>query len=77
MEAHWFSSNRRTNVKMWYKLSSSNRTGKLLPQKYRNQFASKQVVCVEYSEINDDAEREIFQASTHAKTMMGLTDGYL
>ncbi|KAH8113154.1 hypothetical protein DFH11DRAFT_1878713 [Phellopilus nigrolimitatus] len=36
-------------------------TGKLLPQQYRSQFAHKQIVCMEYTDINSDAEREIFQ----------------
>lgn len=63
---------RRTNVKMWYKLTSSNAKGKLLPPKYRNQFASKQIVCVEYADIVDDAEREIFQVSFRSTRRVGV-----
>ncbi|KAG6886711.1 hypothetical protein C0992_002709 [Termitomyces sp. T32_za158] len=34
---------------------------KLLPLKYRKVFANKQVVCVEYTDVTDHDEREIFQ----------------
>ncbi|THH05590.1 hypothetical protein EW145_g4688 [Phellinidium pouzarii] len=50
----------RTNQKFWYKVQPGE-TGKLLPSQYRQQFAKKQIVCVEYHDISDDAEREIFQ----------------
>lgn len=50
-----------SSKKFWYRLRNNNK-GKLLPQRYRHQFASKQIVCVEYYDLNDDAEREIFQA---------------
>ncbi|KAH8826521.1 hypothetical protein DL96DRAFT_1608203 [Flagelloscypha sp. PMI_526] len=33
----------------------------MLPEKYRTLFANKQVVCVEYSEITDMDERDVFQ----------------
>ncbi|KAL4071943.1 hypothetical protein J3A83DRAFT_4093033 [Scleroderma citrinum] len=50
-----------TNEKFWYKASASNPRRKILPQPLRNIFANKQVVCVEYSDLTDDQEREIFQ----------------
>lgn len=33
----------------------------LLPETYRRLFANKQIVCIEYQDITDDDEREIFQ----------------
>lgn len=33
----------------------------MLPLPYRQQFANKQIVCIEYMDIDDKAEREIFQ----------------
>ena len=61
----WFKRHRRTSVKYWYKSNKDKKeAGKLLPPQYCNQFANKQIVCVEYDGLNDDAEREIFQVST-------------
>lgn len=34
---------------------------KLLPEKYRNLFENKMIVCIEYEGLNDDQEREMFQ----------------
>ncbi|KAI5123010.1 hypothetical protein M0805_007632 [Coniferiporia weirii] len=51
---------RRTNQKFYYKLNPGV-TGKLLPLQYQQQFAKKQIVCVEYTDLNGDSEREIFQ----------------
>ncbi|EJD00602.1 uncharacterized protein FOMMEDRAFT_142422 [Fomitiporia mediterranea MF3/22] len=51
----------RTNLKMWYKLQPGNEGGRLLPEQYRKQFSRKQIACVEYCDINEDNEREIFQ----------------
>lgn len=61
---HFF---RLTSEKLWYKdvqsLSGRNRARKLLPEKYRRLFANKQIVCVEYQDITDSDEREIFQVT--------------
>ncbi|KAF7791991.1 hypothetical protein EIP86_003018 [Pleurotus ostreatoroseus] len=46
------------NKKYWY-LQQAKKT--LLPESYRRQFSAKQIVCVEYEELTDDQEREIFQ----------------
>ncbi|KLO15691.1 hypothetical protein SCHPADRAFT_849248 [Schizopora paradoxa] len=70
---------RRTNSKHWYKLTSNNKTGKMLPAGYRQQFANKQIVCIEYMDIDDKAEREIFQrvqlgvALTPAERMQAIS----
>ncbi|KAG8215870.1 hypothetical protein J3R82DRAFT_7827 [Butyriboletus roseoflavus] len=45
-------------TKYWYKGSGR---GQLLPERYRRLFANKQVVCIEYQDLPDSAEREIFQ----------------
>ena len=56
-----------TGEKLWYKDVPTQTTGKnsrprrLLPEEYRKTFANKQVVCVEYQDITDADEREIFQ----------------
>ncbi|KAI6152714.1 hypothetical protein EDD17DRAFT_1491150 [Pisolithus thermaeus] len=50
-----------TNEKLWYKSSAQNPRRKLLPLHLRTLFANKQVVCVEYNDLTDDQEREIFQ----------------
>jgi len=53
-----------TNEKLWYKDVGTSGKGlkkKLLPEKYRRLFANKQIVCIEYQDITDDDEREIFQ----------------
>ncbi|KAF9220655.1 hypothetical protein BS17DRAFT_713659 [Gyrodon lividus] len=55
---------RFTNEKLWFKPSATNARRKLLPQHLRTQFTHKQIVCVEYVDLNDDQEREIFQASS-------------
>ncbi|KAF7792003.1 hypothetical protein EIP86_003030 [Pleurotus ostreatoroseus] len=34
---------------------------KILPERYRRMFRTKQIVCVEYNHLNPDSEREIFQ----------------
>ena len=36
---------------------------KLLPEKYRNLFENKMIVCIEYEGLSDDQEREMFQVS--------------
>lgn len=38
-----------------------SRARRLLPDEYRKTFANKQIVCVEYQDITDSDEREIFQ----------------
>ncbi|KAF9475571.1 hypothetical protein BDN70DRAFT_813905, partial [Pholiota conissans] len=53
-----------TGEKLWYKDIEEKGTSKkrrLLPEKYRRLFANKQIVCVEYQDITDSDEREIFQ----------------
>ncbi|KAI0074912.1 hypothetical protein K474DRAFT_1647415 [Panus rudis PR-1116 ss-1] len=48
--------------KYFFKENSGRRgKGKLLPQKYKNLFKMKTLVCVEYDNLTGDQEREIFQ----------------
>lgn len=56
---------RFTNEKLWYKDIGSGKgpKKKILPEKYRRLFANKQIVCIEYQDITDDDEREIFQVN--------------
>jgi hypothetical protein len=46
--------------KYWYK-QKTGKPGKQLPAKYKRMFANKQIVCIEYMEISEDDEREIFR----------------
>jgi hypothetical protein len=50
---------------LWFKdvpgLKTTTKTRKILPEKLRKLFANKQIVCVEYQDITDSDEREIFQ----------------
>ncbi|KAF5345784.1 hypothetical protein D9758_011907 [Tetrapyrgos nigripes] len=55
-----------TNEKFWYKRNpeahqNSTRKVRLLPDQYRRLFANKQIVCVEYQDLTDANERDIFQ----------------
>ncbi|KAG6829907.1 hypothetical protein H0H87_009809 [Tephrocybe sp. NHM501043] len=52
-----------TNQKLWYTDNGgeSRQKKKLLPEKYRKLFANKQIVCIEYTDVSDHDEREIFQ----------------
>ncbi|KAJ7436712.1 hypothetical protein FB451DRAFT_1108693, partial [Mycena latifolia] len=53
-----------TGEKLWYRDNPAHRTKtakKILPEKYRNMFDGKAVVCVEYQDLQDADEREIFQ----------------
>ncbi|KAI6126983.1 hypothetical protein F5141DRAFT_1210271 [Pisolithus sp. B1] len=53
----------QTGDKYYYKKTSASQ-GKgsmLLPDKYKRLFANKQIVCIEYQDLPDADEREIFQ----------------
>ncbi|KAH7922254.1 hypothetical protein BV22DRAFT_1017693 [Leucogyrophana mollusca] len=52
---------RFTNEKLWFKGGTASQRRKLLPKHLMTQFANKQIVCVEYNDLNEDQEREIFQ----------------
>ncbi|KAI0367878.1 hypothetical protein BV20DRAFT_530564 [Pilatotrama ljubarskyi] len=49
-----------TNKKYWYQEYAPEKRV-LLPKSLRQAFANKQIVCVEYDDLTDDQEREIFQ----------------
>ncbi|KAG2347307.1 hypothetical protein BDR05DRAFT_927034 [Suillus weaverae] len=55
----------QTGDKYWYKPNTSNQSGRsagyILPDKYQRLFANKQIVCIEYQDLPDSEEREIFQ----------------
>ncbi|KAJ7609239.1 hypothetical protein DFH06DRAFT_1309027 [Mycena polygramma] len=53
-----------TGDKLWYRDNPDHRTRqpkRILSEKYRNLFDAKAVVCVEYQDLKDTDEREIFQ----------------
>ena len=54
------SGHRESKRKYWYKLKAG-KPGKQLPPKYKRMFSNKQIVCIEYMEITEDNEREIFR----------------
>ncbi|KAL4071897.1 hypothetical protein V8B97DRAFT_1942097 [Scleroderma yunnanense] len=49
--------------KYFYKSSAASQSGRsmLLPERYKRLFANKQIVCIEYQDLPDADEREIFQ----------------
>ncbi|KAI8976365.1 hypothetical protein BD414DRAFT_446482 [Trametes punicea] len=49
-----------TNKKWWFRGSDGEKRN-LLPKQLLQAFANKQIVCVEYEDLSDDQEREIFQ----------------
>jgi hypothetical protein len=51
---------RESKRKYWYK-QKAGKPGKQLPPKYKRMFSNKQIVCIEYMEITEDDEREIFR----------------
>lgn len=60
------SHSRITGEKLWFKVDPSETPKnalkrKILPEKYRTMFSNKQVVCVEYTDLTDADERDIFQ----------------
>ena len=42
-------------------MGKNSRARRLLPDEYNKTFANKQIVCVEYQDITDADEHEIFQ----------------
>lgn len=54
---------RHTGNKCWFKEGPKTPKTqiKLLPKRYQTLFSKKQLVCVEYRDIPDGDEREIFQ----------------
>ncbi|KAJ3910738.1 hypothetical protein F5879DRAFT_928693 [Lentinula edodes] len=54
-----------TGQKYWYKIpqspNASEKKQQVLPDKLQTMFANKQIVCVEYSELSDLEERDIFK----------------
>ncbi|KAH6894834.1 hypothetical protein BKA70DRAFT_1199752 [Coprinopsis sp. MPI-PUGE-AT-0042] len=51
-----------TAEKWWFKESPpGQKARKVLPEKLRKTFSNKQIVCVEYQDISEDDEREVFQ----------------
>ena len=54
---------RVTSAKYWYKKLGGRRQGSSLSEKYKRLFANKQIVCIEYDELSEQNEREIFRVS--------------
>jgi hypothetical protein len=48
--------------KYWFTLADRG-GGYLLPKQYRDQFAKKQIVCIEYEQLDDNMQREIFRVT--------------
>lgn len=48
-------------IKMCKRLKKNSRARRLLPDDHRKAFANRGIVCVEYRNITDADEREIFQ----------------
>ena len=56
----WLTYRSESKKKFWYK-QKAGKPGKQLPPKYKRMFANKQIVCIEYMEISEGDEREIFR----------------
>ncbi|KAI0781688.1 hypothetical protein BC629DRAFT_578024 [Irpex lacteus] len=51
-----------TSEKYFFKdIPDRREKGKLLPERYRKIFENKQIVCMEYADLTDSNEREVFQ----------------
>lgn len=51
-----------TKKKFFYTLPPSSKNAKLeVPEKWKMEFASKEITCIEYSELSHSMERDIFQ----------------
>ncbi|KAF8516507.1 hypothetical protein JB92DRAFT_3310266 [Gautieria morchelliformis] len=68
-----------TNEKLWFIDSTTGPKRRLLPPQYKTLFQNKQIVCIEYSELPPDLEREVFQrvqmgmALTTAEKMQAIS----
>ncbi|KAH9938790.1 uncharacterized protein BXZ73DRAFT_44391 [Epithele typhae] len=68
-----------SNVKFVFKDIGMVKNSKVLPERYQKLFMTKQVVCMEYSDITEENEREIFQrvqlgmALTPAEKLQAIT----
>ncbi|KZV67388.1 hypothetical protein PENSPDRAFT_611488 [Peniophora sp. CONT] len=51
---------KRTGKKYWYRKATSS-TRLVLPKNMQQVFDNKQITCMEYGDLSDDQEREIFQ----------------
>ncbi|KAF9258647.1 hypothetical protein L218DRAFT_1004792 [Marasmius fiardii PR-910] len=51
-------SDRDTGRQYWF-VNPNNKYGELLPEWYRTYFSKRQIVCLEYQELQDTVEREI------------------
>lgn len=50
-----------SGTRLWFKDTDYKKPkDKILPEKYAALFSNKQIVCVEYSDLTEDTEREIF-----------------
>ena len=55
-----------TKTKLFYKdnpLAIRFKNKKLLPERYRKIFASRQIACIEFSGLEDEEIRDMFQVS--------------
>jgi hypothetical protein len=66
------SGHRENKRKFWYK-QKAGKPGKQLPPKYKRMFSNKQIVCIEYMEITEDNEREIFRVRYLLPNLLSLS----
>ncbi|KAG7091637.1 hypothetical protein E1B28_010658 [Marasmius oreades] len=70
-----------TGKQFWYKQNSEvvQSPGEMLPEKFRSIFSNKQIVCVEYEELKEGDERDIFKrvqlgvALTNAEKLQAIS----
>lgn len=63
---------RETGDKHYYKRNTTSQTARSvqLQEKYKRLFANKQIVCIEYQDLPDTDEREIFQVVSAIETYL-------
>ncbi|CAL1701804.1 unnamed protein product [Somion occarium] len=61
MEGHIPYKNPATGEKFYFRDTAAKKVGRVLPEKYKNIFRMKTLVCIEYDRLSGDDEREIFQ----------------
>jgi len=63
-----------TNQKLWFKDTTHRRAkDRILPDQYVTVFQNKQVTCVEYSDLTEENEREIFQVRVFDESIFLLS----
>jgi hypothetical protein len=58
--------------KYWYAMPE-DKPGYELPRQFKDKFDQKQIVCIEYDDLNDKQQREIFRVSSTSTLFSALS----